>query len=94
LEFGGLFREYSFVERWGGLLVGGCLLSSCVQRRNEKKLDIPTVKIKLAPRSSAPHSAGSSLVIFCPLLPLPFFSLLCLEDERVVRRAEEKNPTK
>ena len=37
------------------LVTVGCgLLSSHVQRRNNKKLDILTVKIKFAPRNSMP----------------------------------------
>lgn len=92
MEFWGLFRGFInarlllLVIREGGLLVvvGHGLLSSHVQRRNKKKLDILTVKITLAPRSLmslisrkwSKHDVAPfrSLILFRDLFP--FISIL------------------
>jgi hypothetical protein len=55
LEFWGLLRGFINARVPGGGcgLVGCDLFSSCAKRRNNKnKLDILTLKIKLAPRNS------------------------------------------
>lgn len=63
------FRGYinARVPERHGRFVGLSLLSSHVQRRNKKKLDILMVKIKLAPKHC--YSAGSSLITLPLLFP-------------------------
>lgn len=71
------------------------LLSSCVQRRNKKQLDILMVKTKLAPRNSMPKSAGSVLMMTLPPFPsMVLFSILVLGARKDGRKGVKKKERK
>lgn len=65
----------------------------CKQRRNKKKLNILTAKIKLALRNSMSPSAGSSLMIMLPPSPLTVLSPIYVRGWRGWKKEEEPQST-